>query len=620
MKTCISIILLMAMFLSLVPGIGVAAIEADARKTIYYPNASQTTMIDSMIIPPGSDSVFTDTKLTAAKNTAADQGFAYSKDTIDLVNHDYQWIYTIRTGNNGSIETSNDLGSTFNLFHTEPGQGVYSPGLNNDYGTLGIYARAGDTRTNYLPNAIAVEFDNWNQADSTGSEPFDDGQNTARGSHVAITFPERVPEGSRLQHYAFINLPDPYSNNTQNTVKITWKLIDEGTSIEASDNTYRLEYSYYQATTDYLGSPTVSGSMDLTYQQMITRFKDPTQMNFGISATTAALINRGQDMQWVPAYDYTINYYYKTTTAQETTLSVYEQRRGKAPLGSFDAGPMEPDYLEGFSSLFRLATVDSGERIRTINTTGNVFNFYYEQIPKTLVIEKRDSSTDEAMGGVSFTLTGDSETRTFSTDADGRSTLEGLYRYDDALEPITYTLTETLPEGYLPKEPIQFEVTETGDFLIQGENVSDEGTYLIYNEPYGSIQISKTDTTNPLESKPLSGVGFRLEKLNSTEVYEAFRPEVLTDEEGQILWDELPYGSYRIIESGIPEHYNPLNQSIIVTVNDTTRNPMISLQNQMIPVMPTSGGFGPWTYTLVGAIATLLGFIIILRTRKETIQ
>lgn len=194
------------MFISVIPNISFAGVKMDSRETIYYPDSSQKVMNQSMNIPSGSDSTWYGTILRAAKGTAADQGFAYSKDKINLLENNYSWTYTIKTGLFEKHLSSADYGSTFNLFYTPPNRVIYSPKEDNDYASLGIYGDAKNSDTNHLPNAVAVEFDNWNN-----SLVWDSGTNPTIGTHTAITFPIIVPVNSTLEHFAYRDLPAPYS-------------------------------------------------------------------------------------------------------------------------------------------------------------------------------------------------------------------------------------------------------------------------------------------------------------------------------------------------------------------------------------------------------------------------
>lgn len=616
MKIKNNCLLVFVLMLLLFPITSLAGPEMDGRQTIYYPNQTNYTMLDSMVIPNGSDSIWLDNVLRAATNKAADQGFAYSNSKVDLLNTNYEWVYTIETPSHGITQTSWDFGSTFNLFYTSPNEAIYIPWADNDYAALGIYGDANNSTTNYLKNSVAIEFDNWND-----SLVWDDLQNTSRGTHAAITFPENVPNGSRLKHFAFQNLPKPYGSRDKSTIKITWELISEGNSLLVEDNVFRLSYSYYQGLANATNNYPVTGYYDFSYKELIEKFLDPTDMRFGISASTAALVDQRQDMQWVQSYNYSINYYYMSTTGQKTEISLASPRIGSAPAGEFDAGPILPEYL-GISSGFRLATDLSQTRNQTISSTSpNIFNYYYEQIPRSITIEKLDAQTKSAMSGIEFTLKDDagSDPRTVVTGENGLDILENLFRYkEDATTVRTYTLTEKTPDGYLPIEAIEFSVNEDGAIQTsEGTVIPDGGTLQILNEPYGSIRLNKTDTTDPSTKIPMVGIGFQLERLNG-ENYEIFGDPKTSDTNGQILWEKLPYGTYRIVESNPPEGYNPLNQSPTVTIDGDNRNPIVSLQNQKTPSMPGTGGYGPIAYQAIGMVGLLLGFRTILGKKERT--
>lgn len=178
---------------------------------------------------------------------------------------------------------------------------------------------------------------------------------------------------------------------------------------------------------------------------------------------------------------------------------------------------------------------------------------------------------------------------------------DSLYYDEDGnvILPVgTYTIEETMPadlysiegdwydeDGNLLKEltegMVVFYVTqdeETGEALFQITVVDpeteeetvmtlsfdDEDLFTFVKEDIalGSITVVKKDTDGTI----LEGVTYDLYKYNElTEEYE-YVTSATTGEEGSVLFDELEYGTYKVVESSTLEGLTLLADPIIVTI------------------------------------------------------
>ena len=150
-------------------------------------------------------------------------------------------------------------------------------------------------------------------------------------------------------------------------------------------------------------------------------------------------------------------------------------------------------------------------------------------------ILKTDSSTGAALAGAHFKLTDASRNlvKEGDTGSDGKLTFSGI--------PIgTYYLSETAaPNGYvLDSTPVTVEIT-TG-----GQTVSK--TFV--NAPaVGSIAVTKTDAAS---GAALAGVHFKLVDTNGSTVKEGD-----TDSNGNLSFNDVPLGSYQLIETATVDGY-----------------------------------------------------------------
>ncbi len=135
------------------------------------------------------------------------------------------------------------------------------------------------------------------------------------------------------------------------------------------------------------------------------------------------------------------------------------------------------------------------------------------------------------MQGVTFTLTNSAGT----VDMDAQTNSNGIITWDD-LKPGTYTVTETVPDGYyLIGDNYQTFTLDNGD----------DKTVAFKNYEYASVKVVKKDQNN----EPIEGVTFTLTDYQGLETY-----ETTTDENGEITWDNLKPGDYTVTET-VPAGY-----------------------------------------------------------------
>ena len=132
-------------------------------------------------------------------------------------------------------------------------------------------------------------------------------------------------------------------------------------------------------------------------------------------------------------------------------------------------------------------------------------------------VERRNGQTYEQIGQ-------------YTTDAEGKIKID--------LSPgETYRVTETVPEGYVSVWPVQTFTAQAGTNTLRFENRAIRG----------SLRIVKVDSTG---ETPLQGAGYRLYNRDGEQIAEGY-----TDENGELVFDNLPSGSYTYQEFAAPEGF-----------------------------------------------------------------
>lgn len=128
------------------------------------------------------------------------------------------------------------------------------------------------------------------------------------------------------------------------------------------------------------------------------------------------------------------------------------------------------------------------------------------------------------------------------------------------------------PEGYVPlEEPLVFSVTEEDVNALIRLEVPNRLARQI-------VELIKRDRLN---EQPLENVAFelyRIEKDEENEEKEILIDEFLTDQEGKIQVENLPYGSYKFIETAQLDGYLPLEESIDFSVTVENDGELIVLE------------------------------------------
>ncbi|MGT2715015.1 SpaA isopeptide-forming pilin-related protein [Streptococcus respiraculi] len=185
----------------------------------------------------------------------------------------------------------------------------------------------------------------------------------------------------------------------------------------------------------------------------------------------------------------------------------------------------------------------------------------------SVVLKKVDATTKQALSGVSFELRqGDKVIASGETDDQGVVTFKDVAYGEYALVE-----TQTLPGYVLDTTPISVSVTE--DKAVIEKTMTNR-------KKKSSVVLKKVDATT---KQVLAGVSFELrqgDKVIDTQV---------TDDKGMIIFKDVAYGDYTVVETKALDGYVLLDKPLDVNVTeDGATVDLGQVENHRLPVTPPS--------------------------------
>lgn len=317
-----------------------------------------------------------------------------------------------------------------------------------------------------------------------------------------------------------------------------------GTTITSSNWQRYLAFAKWLAAkaeeaADYTGNISLSGKTDLTksgntYTGSVKITVDSDYYRIPKSSAytiTGNSLTVGSDTWPVSTgtYGYNADYYYGasgdtltvTTTSKSVALSV-ETFSMSDEVRIQEYTPLGKQYQTLAGSVIAANAPDAMK-------TENVLFKYVEPYGGLKIIKKDDSG--KLMKDITFTLTATGFSRTASTNKDGVAEFTEV-------PAGTYTLTESVPVGYIVSEVsqnIEIKASETANVNITNTQIK------------GRIQVVKTDSVT---AKPVANATFEVIDSHGTSV-----AKLTTNTSGIAETPLLPYDTYTVKEIGTPPGY-----------------------------------------------------------------
>lgn len=207
---------------------------------------------------------------------------------------------------------------------------------------------------------------------------------------------------------------------------------------------------------------------------------------------------------------------------------------------------------------------------------GKTVSLTFKNQPKgSLIIQKRDSQTDEVLPGAEFRITTAAGCEVGLDGVIGSSTLtqNGIFTTDAQGE---IRITNLAPGAYVINEikaPDGGYVIDTPSTNVVIGQGGDTQTVVIKNTRKGGLIIEKYDSVT---RQPLAGAQFKVMTANGeltpdNEGMTSSNGLYTTDVNGQIVLSKLLPGTYVVSEEKAPDNYrkDPTPQTVVVNAGDT---------------------------------------------------
>lgn len=213
-------------------------------------------------------------------------------------------------------------------------------------------------------------------------------------------------------------------------------------------------------------------------------------------------------------------------------------------------------------------------------------------------IDVRKEWVGPEAGPVTIELLADGEgtrkTVVLSGENSWSGTFSDLRKYDaDTGEPIRYSVTEPeVPERY----EVSYSTGENGEFIVTNTAIS------------GSLTVTKVDEAGDA----LAGAEFELRDTDGNLIGTG-----TSGADGKILFENLDWGHYLLVETKAPEGYRLLTKPIEIEIGASQLNPERTVANTPTDwELPATGGFGTIPFYMVGVLM-MAAAIIALRKKKR---
>lgn len=219
----------------------------------------------------------------------------------------------------------------------------------------------------------------------------------------------------------------------------------------------------------------------------------------------------------------------------------------------------------------------------------------------TTSVDVRKEWVGPEAGPVTIELLADGEATGETVVLSGENNWSGAFRdlrmYDaETGEAIRYTVTESeVPERY----EVSYSTGENGEFIVTNTAIS------------GSLTVTKVDEAGD----PLAGAEFELRNQDGTVIGTG-----TSGADGKIIFENLDWGNYLLVETKAPEGYRLLTKPIEIKIGADRLDIKETVENTPTDwELPATGGFGTIPFYMAG-VMMMAAAVFTLRKKKENVR
>lgn len=300
-------------------------------------------------------------------------------------------------------------------------------------------------------------------------------------------------------------------------------------------------------------------------------------------------------------------------------VSLNNQNQWKYTYGSNILGSGKYQIVEvNVPSNYAVSYIDCSKNQDNEKCEGKDYKWFVENTLEATSLDiTKVSSNGDKLTGVEFKLYSDKDKKLDKQTTNDKGTIT----FDGLIEGSYYIQESKALDGYrLDQTKYNFEVKKVNGKvgISYGNNWPQNNTFKNEKINY-KLTILKVDAYN--NEKVLEGAEFELYSCpdNSTDLNDCktLKDNGTTNSDGKAIFENLSYGTYKLVETKAPNGYRILTKPIEVKVTGDNEHITFTVENSKNGWnLPHAGGIGPGIFSIIGAIVMISVLFMQMKKRK----
>lgn len=312
--------------------------------------------------------------------------------------------------------------------------------------------------------------------------------------------------------------------------------------------------------------------------------------------------------------------YRVTEVLSETQKASYGEPTysGTGTVSTVDGVTYIKDTIELEESVSYMAKV-TNSLLMTVNANKVWVDSEITHEPVYVGLYKKDGDTWKPNSADSYRkLTNDAWSTTFTSLNGGVYDVKELVPVNNAVDA-DFVIDDT---GYKATNDYYSNGIYNYSVSYSRENVENTTNITITNTRLGKITIEKVSQSD--HNLKLPEAEFKIQKLDEANNTYVDIKTGTTDKNGNLTFDDLESGKYRIVEIKAPAGYALSDEEVIVELPKTngavvTYEAEVIIENEALYALPSSGGFGIYWYMIAGPILMMVAIAMQYKNRRKEV-